>query len=177
MSHPGLANLWRPDTHIVNAKSSHRPETVTKLRSSGQVSIHALPIAESSFQTFVPQVEQRTRLFSVVSCPMDLRLFPMDRQVCSLVFQSSAHINKELTYKWKYGNRSRLPFVQGLDYQDRMTPDMRLLGYRFREAKSVPDEVTHQAFDQVLFSYLYYSQANASFNKILALPGNCGHLS
>jgi hypothetical protein len=53
---------------------------------------------------------------------MDLRLFPMDRQVCSIVIQSSAHISKELTYFWRYGNRSKLSFVQGLDYQDRMTP-------------------------------------------------------
>ncbi len=37
MSHPGLANLWHPDTHVLNAKSSHRPETVTKIKSSGTV--------------------------------------------------------------------------------------------------------------------------------------------
>ncbi len=98
MSHPGLANLWHPDTHILNAKTSHRPETVTKIRSSGDV-------------------ETRTRLTSTISCPMDLRLFPMDRQVCSIIIQSSAHLNTELTYHWKYGNKSKLTFVQGLDYQ------------------------------------------------------------
>ncbi len=61
MSHPGLTNLWHPDTHVLNAKSSSRPETVTKIRSSGKV-------------------ETRTRLNVILSCPMNLRNFPMDRQ-------------------------------------------------------------------------------------------------
>jgi len=103
MSHPGLANLWHPDTHVLNSKESHRPEVVSKIHSSGTV-------------------ETRTRLTVTLSCPMDLRLFPMDRQMCSIVIQSSAHISKELTYFWKYGKRSKLTFVQGLEYQDRMTP-------------------------------------------------------
>ncbi len=131
MSHPGLANLWHPDTHVLNAKRSHRPETVTKIRSSGVV-------------------ETRTRLAVVLSCPMDLRLFPMDRQMCSLVIQSSAHSNRELTYLWKYGDRSVLNFVQGLDYQDRMTPDIRLLGYRFRNATSHKDVAISSSFDQII---------------------------
>ena len=47
--------------------------------------------------------------------------------------QSSAHPSDELTYKWRHGiNDSRLQFLQGLEYQDSMTTEIRLLGYRYR---------------------------------------------
>ena len=74
--------------------------------------------------------------------------------MCSLVIQSSAHSNRELTYHWKFGNRSRLNFVQGLEYQDRMTPDIRLLGYRFRSATSQKEKASAVAFDQVFFKFI-----------------------
>ena len=127
----------------------------------------------------IGMVETRTRFAVTTSCPMDLRLFPMDRQMCSLIIQgscpssnmilkatlasqivrdrcetsqpqtrcsaslltglldlfvqSSAHPNDELTYKWRHGiNDSRLQFLQGLEYQDSMTTEIRLLGYRYR---------------------------------------------
>ncbi len=70
--------------------------------------------------------------------------------MCSLVVQSSAHSNRELTYVWYYGDRSRLDFVLGLDYQDRMTPDIVLVGYRFRNATSLKDVATKMIFDQVI---------------------------
>lgn len=56
----------------------------------------------------VGMVASRTRINAIISCPLDLRLFPMDRQMCSLVLQSSAHPNSELTYSWIGGNDTRL---------------------------------------------------------------------
>jgi hypothetical protein len=70
----------------------------------------------------------------------------MDRQMCSLTFQSSAHPKEEVTYVWK--NDSYLAFVQGLDYQDRMTPDLRLLGYKLTLVDSRPDELTGSVYTQ-----------------------------
>ena len=60
MSHPGLANLWQPDTNFLNAKKEDRPEVVTSILSTGII-------------------QTRTRFSITTSCPMDLRLFPMDR--------------------------------------------------------------------------------------------------
>ena len=68
MSHKGLQNLWQPDTHFLNAKSSSKSEVVTWIKNIGMV-------------------ETRTRYAVTTSCPMDLRLFPMDRQMCSLIIQ------------------------------------------------------------------------------------------
>ena len=70
----------------------------------------------------------------------------MDRQICSLVFQSSAHPNNELTYRWK--SNSRLEFVQGIHYQDKMLPELRLRGYRLRSASSLTDQLTGGMYDQ-----------------------------
>ena len=130
-SHAGLANLWRPDTHVVNAKSAHRPETVTTIRSSGLV-------------------RTRTRLVAVIACPMDLRNFPLDRQMCSVVLQSSAHTNDELTYRWH--NVSGLVFVQGLDFQDRMTPDIILIGFRFRRRLRT---LLSRDYDQIILDVFF----------------------
>ena len=108
-THAGLDNLWQPDTHVLNAKKLTRPETVTY--------IDALGIVVS-----------RTRLSLTTSCPMDLKMYPKDRQMCQIIFQSSAHPNDELTYLWK--DDTSLTFVQGLDYQDKLIPDFILLGYK-----------------------------------------------
>ena len=65
-------------------------------------------------------VQTRTRILAKIACPMDLRLFPMDRQQCSIYIQSSAHPNNELTYVWSKKNQSELVFVQGLQFQDKV---------------------------------------------------------
>ena len=37
VSHPGLKNLWQPDTHVLNARTSSTLETVTHIWPAGQV--------------------------------------------------------------------------------------------------------------------------------------------
>lgn len=95
----------------------------------------------------------RTRLSITASCPMDLALFPMDRQVCALIFQSSAHPNNEVTLKWK--RNSNLQFVQGIDYQDQMMPSLTLRGYRLRNATSLPDQLTGGTYDQIVIDLVF----------------------
>ena len=128
-THSGLDNLWQPDTQVLNSKKLTRPETVYHLKNIGFV-------------------QSRTRLSLTASCPMDLRLYPMDRQICSLKFQSAARPKDQLTYEWK--NASSLHFVQGLLYQDRMTPDLRLLGYKLRKSTSLPDMLTGEEYEQFI---------------------------
>ena len=40
LSHPGLANLWQPDTHLLNAKSIAKPETITHISMMGKVILY-----------------------------------------------------------------------------------------------------------------------------------------
>ena len=37
LTHRGLQNLWQPDTHLLNAKKSSEPETVTHIWKRGKV--------------------------------------------------------------------------------------------------------------------------------------------
>ena len=110
-THEGLKNLWQPDTQIFNAKTSYRPETITHVHSHGMV-------------------RQRIRFSLVTYCPMNLVLYPMDRQRCDIMFQSSAHNLQEMEYVWK--NPSKLTFIQGLEHQDMMTPDLKIIGFKVK---------------------------------------------
>ena len=99
---------------------------------------------------------------------MDLSLFPMDRQVCPLILQSSAHPNYEVSYKWR--RDASLEFVQGIKYQDGMMPDVVLRGYRINETKSFPDQLNGGIYDQItvdliLERRLEYFLWEASFSK------------
>ena len=98
--------------------------------------------------SFLKKVISRTRMSVRATCPMNLALFPMDRQVCSLVFQSSAHPNNEVRYKWR--ENMDLDFVQGIDYQNRMTPAFRILGYKLKEGRSLIDQLTQGVYDQLI---------------------------
>ena len=128
-SHRGLENLWQPDTQILNSKSTEITETVTHIENKGVVI-------------------SRTRLSVTATCPMDLTLFPMDRQTCSFFLQSSAHPDNEVSYRWS--ENASLELLQGIKYQDGMMPDVVLVGYRIRDSKSLPDQLTGGIFDQVI---------------------------
>ena len=97
---------------------------------------------------FLSKVISRTRVSVRATCPMDLALFPMDRQVCSLIFQSSAHPNNEVRYKWK--DNTHLDFVQGIEYQHKMMPGLRILGYKLKTEQSLADQLTHGIYDQFI---------------------------
>ena len=72
----------------------------------------------------------------------------MDRQTCSFFLQSSAHPDNEVSYRWS--RNASLELLQGIKYQDGMMPDVVLVGYRIRDSKSFPDQLTGGIFDQVI---------------------------
>ena len=104
------------------------------------------------FFVIFSQVFSRTRLSITATCPMDLSLFPIDRQVCPLILQSSAHPKNEVGYKWTSynGHNASLELVQGIKYQDGMMPDVVLRGYRIRGTNSFPDQLNGGIYDQVI---------------------------
>ena len=61
MSHPGLSNLWQPDTHFLNAKKSFRPETVTRINFSGLVETRTRLAITTRF--FKEEVSKQGRSF------------------------------------------------------------------------------------------------------------------
>lgn len=112
--HNLLNHLWMPDTYFINAKETlghdtPQPQQNTKVRFSGEV-IHS------------------TRLTVTAACPLSLWLFPFDQQHCSLILQSYSFHNKQLEYIWN--KEQPLFFEHTIDYQDRMMPEVLLIGYR-----------------------------------------------
>ena len=128
-THSGLNNLWQPDTYVLNAKKLSRPETVTHIHAKGRV-------------------KSRTRLSLLTSCPMDLQLYPLDRQMCPIIFQSSAHPSNELNYIVR--NKAKLVFVQGLPFQDKMLPGFKLVGYKIILKQNVTEPMTNLKFTQLI---------------------------
>uniref|UniRef100_A0A7M5X2L3 Uncharacterized protein n=2 Tax=Clytia hemisphaerica TaxID=252671 RepID=A0A7M5X2L3_9CNID len=78
--------VWVPDSYFVQAKRgafsrvAHDGQTI-KVKSNGDVSHGA-------------------RITLEVSCPIDLRNFPMDIQHCNLDMESYAYTTEEITYNW-----------------------------------------------------------------------------
>ena len=77
---------------------------------------------------------------------MDLQLYPLDRQMCPIIFQSSAHPSQELNYL--LNTRKDLVFVQGLRFQEKMIPDFRIMGYQIDLTENVTDAMTGHHFTQ-----------------------------
>ena len=77
---------------------------------------------------------------------MDLQLYPLDRQMCPIIFQSSAHPSQELNYL--LNNRKDLVFVQGLQFQEKMIPDFKIMGYKIDLTENVTDSMTGHHFTQ-----------------------------
>ena len=77
---------------------------------------------------------------------MDLQLYPLDRQMCPIIFQSSAHPSQELNYL--LNTRKDLVFVQGLRFQEKMIPDFRIMGYKIDLTENVTDAMTGHHFTQ-----------------------------
>ena len=77
----------------------------------------------------------------------------MDRQLCSIIFQSSAYTNLEVKYQWR--NTSKLPFIHGMAHQDEMTPEIKVVGYRLRKGTSLKDELSWpREYDQFIVDLL-----------------------
>ncbi|CAC42350.1 Gamma-aminobutyric acid receptor subunit beta [Caenorhabditis elegans] len=81
-----LDRLWKPDTFFPNEKKSffHLATTHNSfLRIEGDGTVYT-----------------SQRLTVTATCPMDLKLFPMDSQHCKLEIESYAYSTAEIEYKW-----------------------------------------------------------------------------
>ena len=135
--HNLLNHLWMPDTYIINARETlghetPQPQQTTKVHFSGLVT-------------------HITRLTVTASCPMNLLLFPMDRQHCSLIFQSfsfrknqvhfsnwyTSHCTDTCKVKYNWRDPNHLKFEHSIEYQDKMMPELRILGYKLSVAETL----------------------------------------
>lgn len=89
--------IWTPDTFFWNVKSAkyHR---VT--RENMRIKIHG-----------DGKVYFSTRITFTAQCDMNLRLYPMDIQVCPLIIESYAHTTADVDYRWKGGKSQGVEIV------------------------------------------------------------------
>ncbi|CAG0888026.1 unnamed protein product [Cyprideis torosa] len=105
-----IKKLWVPDTFFVNEKKSYfhyatTPNEFLRLSEDGSV-----------FRSI--------RLTITAACPMDLRYFPMDRQMCAVEIESFGYTTTDIMYAWigksdavKVDNDVRLPQFKVLGFR------------------------------------------------------------
>ncbi|KAL9967908.1 hypothetical protein ACROYT_G026216 [Oculina patagonica] len=92
-----MKKVWVPDSYFVNAKTGnmHRvttPNMMLMLAPSGVIKYNA-------------------RATIKAACSVDLRMFPMDSQVCPLTLESYGYNNKHIRYKWEISGTDGMAFV------------------------------------------------------------------
>jgi len=79
--------VWMPDTFFRNEKEARRHEIIVP-----NVYVRIFPNGEILYSI---------RISLTLACPMDLRLYPLDKQVCVLQIASYGWAKDDLIYKWK----------------------------------------------------------------------------
>ncbi|CAG7832010.1 unnamed protein product [Allacma fusca] len=87
-----LESMWVPDTFFVNEKTSYFHTATT--------SNEFLRISSDG------DILRSIRLTVTASCPMDLRHFPMDSQLCNIEIESFGYTMSDIRYKWAKGPNS-----------------------------------------------------------------------
>ncbi|CAH3143133.1 unnamed protein product [Porites evermanni] len=83
-----MKQIWIPDTYVNNEKSKVAPE-------------------QEFLLTIFPdgRIIYSQRLTVIAACKMDLRNYPMDKQNCSLLFESYGMTTADLYFKWENVSR------------------------------------------------------------------------
>jgi len=81
------SKVWMPDTFFRNEKEAKKHEIIVP-----NVYVRIYPNGDILYSI---------RISLTLACPMDLRLYPLDKQVCVLQIASYGWATDDLVYKWK----------------------------------------------------------------------------
>lgn len=90
--------VWMPDTFFRNEKEARKHEIIVP-----NVYVRIFPNGEILYSI---------RISLTLACPMDLRLYPLDKQVCVLQIASYGWAKDDLIYQWK--EKDPVQVVHGL---------------------------------------------------------------
>ncbi|XP_054155655.1 glutamate-gated chloride channel-like [Oppia nitens] len=82
--------IWKPDLFFSNEKKGHFHEIIMP-----NVLLRIYPNGNVLFSI---------RISLVLSCPMDLKYYPLDRQTCSIQMASYGYTTDDLVFMWKEGD-------------------------------------------------------------------------
>lgn len=82
--------LWKPDLFFSNEKEGHfhniiMPNVLLRIHPNGDVLFSI-------------------RISLVLSCPMNLKFYPLDKQICSILMVSYGYTTEDLVFLWKEGD-------------------------------------------------------------------------
>lgn len=82
--------IWKPDLFFSNEKEGHfhniiMPNVLLRIYPNGDV-LYSI------------------RISLVLSCPMDLKFYPLDKQTCSITMASYGYTTEDLVFLWKEGD-------------------------------------------------------------------------
>uniref|UniRef100_A0A915JZL7 Ligand-gated ion channel 50 n=1 Tax=Romanomermis culicivorax TaxID=13658 RepID=A0A915JZL7_ROMCU len=100
--------LWTPDTCIINSKKAE---------------IHKSP-SENTFVIIYDNgmIWTNYRMRVKAPCVMDLKMFPFDKQRCSLIFESYSYNSEEVKLSW---HRDPVTYMNPVNL-----PDFNMIGHR-----------------------------------------------
>ncbi|KAH7707962.1 Protein UNC-4 protein9 d [Aphelenchoides avenae] len=117
-----LDRLWKPDTFFPNEKKSFFHTATThnsflRIEADGQVSTSQ-------------------RLTVTATCPMQLKLFPMDSQTCKLEIESYGYTTADIDYFWGKRRVERSDPRKVVAFNEFTLPQFRRTGYRVNITKA-----------------------------------------
>lgn len=118
VSNSMLEKIWVPDTYFENSKNSHFhavtvPNKMLKIKPDGTIMYNA-------------------RISVRASCPMDLRMFPMDIQECNLNIESYGYSTRDIKFEWEKSD-SKI----SIGTKVRTLPQYNLTGFKTTSKETV----------------------------------------
>ncbi|XP_023228443.1 glutamate-gated chloride channel-like [Centruroides sculpturatus] len=86
--------IWKPDLFFANEKEGHFHEIIMP-----NVLLRIYPKGDVLYSI---------RISLVLSCPMDLKYYPLDKQICTITMVSYGYTKEELIFIWKEGDPIQL---------------------------------------------------------------------
>ncbi|NWX45493.1 GLRA4 protein, partial [Steatornis caripensis] len=109
-----LDSIWKPDLFFANEKGANFHEVTTDNK--------LLRIFKNG------NVLYSIRLTLILSCPMDLKNFPMDIQTCTMQLESFGYTMNDLIFKW-LEEQEAVQVAEGLTLPQFILRDEKDLGY------------------------------------------------
>eukprot|EP00794_Sanderia_malayensis_P003629 gene3629-4143_t len=110
VSNQVLEKIWQPDTYFENSKGS---------------SFHDVTVPNKMLRIHKDgKIEYNARISVRASCPMDLRMFPMDSQSCYLNIESYGYSDRDIVFQWE-----NKPSKIAIGQKVRTLPQYNLTGF------------------------------------------------
>ncbi|KAJ8013117.1 hypothetical protein DPEC_G00049960 [Dallia pectoralis] len=110
-----LDSIWKPDLFFANEKGANFHDVTTDNK--------LLRVFKDG------TVLYSIRLTLILSCPMDLKNFPMDMQICTMQLESFGYTMNDLIFEWEEKDKNPVQVAAGLTLPQFIMRDEKELGY------------------------------------------------